>query len=68
MPNVLGPSGAVETRSVSMYSTQWETVEQYAKGEGFNISLSLRKIVDEWVEFKRHQLTDTVIGYEVQRD
>lgn len=68
MPRTLGPDGPVEGRHITMYSRQWATVESYAKDQGFNVSLALRRIIDEWVELKARMLVDTTTTYTVKND
>lgn len=44
-----------------MFGSDWATVDSFAKDEGYTRSLALRKIVGEWVEFKRQEFVDTVV-------
>lgn len=44
----------VEARNVSLYPRHWEAVEQIAREYEGNVSLALRRIVNEWM--KRKQL------------
>ena len=47
----------VEPRNVTMYPVQWATVDAYAKDRGYpSTSAALRRIVDEWKQFKAAQL------------
>ena len=47
----------VEARNVTMYPVQWATVDAYAKDRGYpSTSAALRRIVDEWKQFKGAQL------------
>ena len=47
----------VEPRNVTMYPQHWETVDAYAQDMGYgSTSAALRRIVDEWKQFKLAQL------------
>lgn len=47
----------VEARNVTMYPLHWATVDAYAKDMGYgSTSAALRRIVDEWRQFKGAQL------------
>lgn len=47
----------VEPRNVTMYPQHWATVDAYAKDMGYgSTSAALRRIVDEWKQFKLQQL------------
>ena len=47
---------SIVPRNVGMYPSHWAIVDQYAKDQGFSISLALRKIVDEWQALSRGEL------------
>jgi len=45
-----------ERRTISMYPTHWETVDLFARDNFYgNTSLAVRRIIDEWVQFKGSQ-------------
>ncbi len=47
----------IEQRSVSLYPRHWSIVENYAAElEEPNVSGALRKIINEWAQFKRTQM------------
>ena len=47
----------VEPRNVTMYPQHWATVDAYAKDMGYgSTSAALRRIIDEWKQFKLTQL------------
>ena len=47
----------VEARNVTMYPVQWATVDSFGKDYGYpSTSAALRRIVDEWQQFKGAQL------------
>ena len=47
----------VEPRNVTMYPRHWQTVDQYAQDRGYpSTSAALRRIVDEWSQFKTSQI------------
>jgi len=45
-----------EARNVSMYPEQWDTVDAYAQHISASTSYTLRRIVDEWKQFKGQQV------------
>lgn len=55
----------VEPRSVALYPTQWRVIEHLASelaqrlGQGSNVSMALRQIVNEWAE---DRVVDTVMA------
>jgi hypothetical protein len=49
-------SELVESRAVTMYPSDWATVDSHAKDMGLNTSSSLRFIIREWRQFKGAQL------------
>ena len=49
--------------TITLKPEQYAIVDRYAENEGFTRSLAIRKIVTEWAEFKRHQLTDASPAY-----
>ena len=57
--------GWSETRTISMYPEDWAIVEQFADAEGYNVSLAIRKIIDQW-DLWRDQRTVNPDRYEVQ--
>ena len=60
-------SESSNTVSIFLYPEQKAIVDSYAKDEGFSRSLAVRRIINEWVEFKTTQLRliDTPVPYEV---
>lgn len=47
----------VEPRNVTMYPHHWAEVDKYAREMGYgSTSASLRRIVDEWKQFKVTQM------------
>ena len=54
-----------ETRTISMYPSDWNKVERFADAEGYSVSLAIRKIIDDW-ELWRDQRTVNPDRYEVQ--
>ena len=47
----------VEIRSVSLYPKHWDTVDAYSREMGYgSTSAALRRIIDEWAQFKSVQL------------
>lgn len=54
----------VEARNVTMYPSHWAAVDAYAKDMGYgSTSAALRRIVDEWQEFKKRLLVDSFTSY-----
>ena len=52
-----GNNDKVEPRNVTMYPLEWSTVDAYAKDMGYgSTSAALRRIVNEWKQFKSQQL------------
>ena len=45
----------VEIRGVSMYPSDWETVEAFARAEGRSVSDALRRIVKQWLATQRER-------------
>ena len=51
-----------EARSITIYPTQWATVEAFAKDRGYpSVSSALRRIIDEWLDMKK-QVRETPYG------
>jgi hypothetical protein len=43
----------VEAKNVSMYDTQWDIVDRYARSMGLSTSAALRVIVNQWRELRQ---------------
>ena len=57
MPENGNNNDKVEPRNVTMYPLEWATVDAYAKEMGYgSTSAGLRRIVNEWKQFKSTQL------------
>jgi hypothetical protein len=55
----------VEPRNVTMYPIHWATVEAHAKDMGYpSVSAALRRIIDEWLQFKATQLSLPLATFE----
>ena len=48
--------GQIQVKSYGLYDRQVSAVRQFAKDEGRNESSALRRIIDEWLQFKGSQL------------
>ena len=50
----------VEPRNVTLYPTHWATVDAYAKDGGYgSTSAGLRRIIDEWLQYKKDAAANT---------
>lgn len=64
---MLDQKETAEVRSFMLYPSQQAVILQLAKDQGYSSqSSALRRIIDEWVEFKTHQLVDTPAAYEAR--
>lgn len=53
-----------EVRSFMLYPSQTATILQLAKDQGYSSqSAALRRIIDEWVDFKRKLMVDPPAPY-----
>ena len=59
---------SVVTKGISLYPHQWQIVQQFAQDQGYDsLASALRRIVEEWSQFKRVQLIDTRESYHVDQ-
>lgn len=42
----------MQNRGINLSDRHWATVKSFAKDQGYNTSLALRRIIDEWIQYK----------------
>lgn len=51
----------VQQKTITVHPNQWATVEAFAKDQGYSTaSAALRRIIDEWIQFKTAQVSTPV--------